>query len=330
VWVATATPDGATTYQSARGTYPGAQGQLSETHFTTRSYDDRHVRRRRRQRRRRRRRRPFPTIQTLLPSRSNTVTVARAAFRSHASHVLGSTPSPRTARTRPLHRPHGYIHASRESVNSRPIAMAEEYLYGKYERPWCHVRCGFAISRRTRILTYRRPFKREGDVLAGDAGWAFGHCDTADSWLPLQSPEPACSVTGRCHSLATNTTLVSSVFRNHPRGTECKRGMGPGAQEWWFGRRGPRHRRWSEAHYKNGECATFRQPTEWQQRRRHRSMSNEFFPAYGSPLCLHELASFGRFPSFVVGRAVSIALIGYRFFYHAACFRIPHFQLLFS
>ena len=114
---------------------PGAQGQLSETHFTTRSYDDRHVRRRRRQRRRRRRRRPFPTIQTLLPSRSNTVTVARAAFRSHASHALGSTPSPRTARTRPLHRPHGYIHASRESVNSRPIAMAEEYLYGKYERP---------------------------------------------------------------------------------------------------------------------------------------------------------------------------------------------------
>ena len=180
---------------------PGAQGQLSETHFTTRSYDDRHVRRRRW-----RWQRPFPTSQTLLPSRSNTVTVARAAFCSHASHALGSTPSPRTARTRPLHRPHGYIHASRESVNSRPIAMAEEYLYGKYERPRCHVRCGFAISRRTRILTYRRPFKREGDVLAGDAGWAFGHCDTADSRLPLQSSDPAGSVTGRCRSLATNTT----------------------------------------------------------------------------------------------------------------------------
>lgn len=42
--------------------------------------------------------------------------------------------------------------------------MAEEYLYGKYDRPRCHGRRGPVISRRTRILSCRRPFKRRRGV----------------------------------------------------------------------------------------------------------------------------------------------------------------------
>jgi len=55
--------------------------------------------------------------------------------------------------------------------------MAEEYLYGKYDRARCHGRRGAAISRRTRILSCRRPFKRPRGCIGRDAGWAFGHCD---------------------------------------------------------------------------------------------------------------------------------------------------------
>lgn len=139
--------------------------------------------------------------------------------------------------------------------------MAEEYLYGKYDRSRCRGRRGSAISRRTRILTCRRPFKREGGALA--------ETPAGPSAIAIADPHRVSAVgvprvfagvfSPRVPSLAVKYDLwKTSVSRNHPRGTERERGMGPGAQERRLGRHGPAHRRRSEAHYKNGECSTFR------------------------------------------------------------------------
>jgi len=56
------------------------------------------------------------------------------------------------------------------------------------------------------------------------------------------------------HCFRREYDLVTSVSRNHPRGTERERGMGPGAQKRRLGWHGPAHRRRSKAYYKNGEC----------------------------------------------------------------------------
>lgn len=69
-----------------------------------------------------------PARAATFPSRSNTVTVAHTHTRRH-SKLLHH-------RVRHAHVPRAH-HADENPLISRPITMAEEYLYGKYDRPRC-------------------------------------------------------------------------------------------------------------------------------------------------------------------------------------------------